>query len=453
MIKVELKEQIKNLPVSSGIYIFKSSKNKPLYVGKALNLKNRTSNYLKTNDTRLQRMLSEAEKIDFTETDSGIEALILESQYIKKYKPSFNITFRDDKQYGFIGFTKEKYPKIFITHQPKKDVSSSKYHVLRSKNKLKTHNTKYIIHNTNSYIGPFTDIGALKTTLRLLRKIFPYCTCRQLHNNYCLNYHIGKCPGDCCLKKPVPSIMYYVLREYQRNIKAIKNILNGNRNSLVKQFEKEMKHLSIKRDYEKALELQYKIKKLRRIFENARIIHNTNSIIHNTEIDKHSTDTLKHLANLIGIDRPPRRIEAYDIANIQGHHATGAMVVFENGQPNKNEYRKFKIYTKNTADDTGMLREILTRRFKHPEWQYPDLVIVDGGKAQLNTARSVIKNIPIIALTKNEKHIGHKILYEDQEVVLSKLPEPVKNLLLHINSEAHRFAISYYRRLHRKTLN
>src|SRR3989344_12952 len=155
----ELKEQTNKLPPSPRIYLFKNSQNRPLYIGKALNLKNRTKHYIKTDDPRLKKMISEAGKVDFVETDTDIEALILESQYIKKYRPDFNIMLRDDKQYGFVGFTEEEYPKIFITHQP----TFQKQGFLRN------------------YIGPFTDIGALKTTLRLLRRIFPYCTCKQTH--------------------------------------------------------------------------------------------------------------------------------------------------------------------------------------------------------------------------------------------------------------------------------
>ena len=156
------------------------------------------------------------------------------------------------------------------------------------------------------------------------------------------------------------------------------------------------------------------------------------------------------------------KIEGYDISNIQGKFATGSMVVFENGYPNKNEYRKFKIRTKISSDDTAMLKEILERRSKHIEWPFPDLVLVDGGKAQLNTAYSTIKNLQLttgeIALTKDEKHRGSKIYISERRsaswriISLSKLSTDVKNLLIRIDSEAHRFAITYYRHGHRKAL-
>lgn len=441
----ELKKTLRLLPAhQSGIYIFRNTENKPLYIGKASDLKNRVNSYAKTTDPRLIKMLSEANSLDYIETDSDIEALLLESQYIKKLQPQFNIMLRDDKQYGFVVFTKEKYPKIFITHQPT---------------------------SSQTNIGSFTDIGALKTTLRLLRKIFPYCTCKQLHNNYCLNYHIEKCLGFCCLKDS-PERNRRIANDkslYKKNIKAIKDILSGKKSSLIKNLEKEMDKLGKKQKFEEAIGLKNKIEKLKRVFQNAQIIHDSKfpglakaepraGIIQNSRHERESKNIMEQLAQIIGTDRIPHRIEAYDIANIQGKHAVGAMTVFVDGHPDKGQYRKFKIYTKDSPNDTAMLHEVLTRRFNHLEWKQPDLIIVDGGRGQLNTAIRVVRSIrnsqsviDIIGLTKNEKHIGHKIiLKKGKEISLSRLPFQIKNLLLHIDSEVHRFAISYYRKLHRK---
>lgn len=422
---VELKEQIKKLPPSPGIYLF-SKGGKILYIGKALNLKNRIANYLKTEDSRIQRMIHEADKIDFIDTKTDIEALIMESQFIKKHRPDFNIMLRDDKQYFFVGFTKDNFPRFLLTHQPM---------------------------NFIDYIGPFTDGSALKTTLRLLRKIFPYCTCKQSHNNFCLNYHIGKCPGFCCLKNP--AVSKEQIKDYQKNIKAVKDILSGEKDSLIKKLEKEMTALSAKQEYEKAMELQYKIEKIKRVFENAQIIERQKT---------HGASPLETLKEILNLPKIPNRIEAYDIANIQGKHATGAMVVFEDGKPNKSQYRKFRVFgsltSKQSGGDTGMLKEVLSRRLNHPEWAYPDLIIMDGGKGQLNAAIQVLKTkypvleMGLIALTKDERHAGEKIYIAGKEnsINLSKLPMNVRNLILHIDAEAHRFAISYYRHLHKKTM-
>jgi len=394
-------------------------------------------------------MLELARSLGFISTPSEIEALILESQLIKKFQPAFNITLRDDKQYFYVVFTKEKFPKIFISHQP--------------------HIFKYLNIEVSDSVGPFTDGGALKTALRVLRSIFPYCTCKQTHHNFCLNYHIDKCLGFCCLKKPSPETQGRTLDSYLKNIEAIKDILSGKKSSLIKKLEKEMRKSAQNGNLEKAIELRKKISNLKRIFENAKIIKSFKIL------EAHHSD----LESLLKIQKPITRIEGYDVSNIQGAHAVGSMVTFVHGQPDKNFYRKFKIKktnkkeegdlfhdrSKNTTygGDTGMLKEILERRFKHEEWPFPDLVLIDGGKAQLNVARSVISNYYttllkkqraplLIALAKNKKHVGEKIFISGRKnpLPLTKLSSSDRNLLLHIDSEAHRFAIGYYRRLHRK---
>ena len=506
----KLKKSISKSPTGPGIYIF-TGDGKKLYIGKALNLKARLSSYLKTEDQRLLKMLSLATGVKILETDSEIEALILESQYIKKHKPAFNIMLRDDKQYGFVGFTKEEYPKIFITHQPTK--------IQNAKIKMQNDNLKFKNFQP-TFIGPFTDIGALKTTLRYLRRIFPYCTCKQLHHNYCLDYHIGKCLGFCCLKQQNPNLQLitssissnrrtklayanFVRRRssYSKNIKAIKDILSGRKEPLIKKMEKKMMRRGKEEKFEEAIALRNKVEKIKKVFENARVIRQIPfspsyiSLYGNVDDSKE----IKELKEVLKLSDSPIRIEGYDISNIQGQNAVGVMVVFTNRRPDKKEYRKFKIHTKHSPtefldrlkhsqettprDDTAMLKEVLKRRFSHPEWQMPDLILIDGGKAQLNAAHSVVKNIlpilsstksklqsrgfsiyqlrksigeigAIVALTKDERHRGSKIYVFGRKnpIPLSKLPTSVKNILLRIGSEAHRFAISYYRQLHRGQL-
>ena len=501
MTNASLKKFISTAPSSPGIYIFSAKGGKKiLYIGKAADIKARLRSYLKTKDSRILKMLALAISIKTLETGSEIEALITESQCIKKYKPAFNIMLRDDKQFFYVGITKEEWPKIFITHQP-------------------------------TFFGPFTDGTALKTTLRHLRRIFPYCTCKKPHHNFCLTYHIGKCPRFCCLKDSLERSGFGKLpilsdsrmdrriaekKLYSKNIKAIKNILSGKKTLLLKHLETEMiklgkeaarsdnrserASLKEREKFQEAIELRDKIEKISRVFENARIIQN----IPYYDISKnYSEKTSSDLGKILKLKKYPYRIEGYDVANIQGKYAVGAMVVFVDGKPDKNEYRRFKIrYQKNQklllqkhndrgniatidelANDTAMLKEVLTRRFNHPEWPLADLIVVDGGKAQLSTTLAVVRSkfkllnpkqiqnskpekgpagplgsfagfkIPkIIALTKNEKHRAVKMFVQNKKeaVPLSKLPANVKNLLLHINSEAHRFATSYYRKLHRK---
>ena len=442
----KIAQQIKKSPQNPGIYIFKSKTGEFLYIGKASNLKNRLKQYSgpKINTPFLEHMLNEAEKIETKVTGSEIEALILESKLIKEKQPKFNIMLRDGKQYFYVVFTNEKFPKIFLTHQP--SAASSEALVKE---------------------GPFTDGSALKTTLRLLRKIFPYCTCKQKHNNFCLNYHIGKCLGYCCLKNQESRIMNYELSEYKKNIKVIKDILNGKRDYLLKKLKKELSELAKEEKFEKAIKLRNQIERLEKIFANAKIIHNSKFIIHDSESSDESIAVLEELKRIFKLPRLPKRIEGYDISNIQGKNATGAMVVFIDGAPDKNEYRKFKIIFKKTPDDTAMLKEILARRLRHSEWPYPDLIFIDGGIAQLNIAiKTTAGRFPIISLAKGKKEIFSFTPYEaararstsllcmgstlKKPVPVKKLPNEIKNLILNIDSEAHRFAISYYRKLHRK---
>ncbi len=417
----------KQIPQESGVYFFKDDKGNILYIGKASNLRNRVSSYFKVSQTnsRIVKMLETSTNVTWQITASEIEALILESQLIKKNKPPFNVMLRDDKQYFYVVFTNETFPKIFLTHQPQSQDSLGK----------------------NKIVGPFTDGLSLKTTLRLLRKIFPYCSCKQKHNNFCLNYHIGKCLGFCCLKNP--KIKQGEVQEYQKNILAIKNLLSGKKNSLIKAFEKKMNELGESGDFEKAIELRDKISKLKRIFENALILRTAKE----TNFYDTNNPTLKKIKTILKLGSIPQRIEGYDISNIQGKMAVGSMVVFTNGQPDKKNYRKFKIKSSQSPDDTAMLKEVLVRRFKHPEWDFPHLILIDGGKGQLSAAESCVpKNISIVALTKNDKHRGDHIYAAKQKAAmpLEKLSSDVHNLLLLIDSEAHRFAIRYYRELHLK---
>ena len=501
MTKLGLKTAILKFPHWPGIYIFRDSLNKPLYIGKAFDLKKRISQYLKTENIRLKKMISSAKNVSFIKTDSEIEALVTESQYIKKYQPTFNIMLRDDKNFFYVGFTKNKWSKIFLSHQPHKKFKTQ---ILNSKSnsnvlKLKIKNLNF--HSDSAeWVGPFTDGTALKTTLRYLRKIFPYCTCKKPHNNFCLNYHIGKCPGVCCLKNI--SIDIKIRQQYLKNIRAIKDILSGKKTSLLKGLEKEMVKLGKEEKFQEAIELRDKIEKIKRVFENARIIQN---IPYYDISNNQSRSVLLELKKILRqkrrkvawrprrFTRPPRRIEGYDVANIQGKYAVGAMVVFIDGKPSKNEYRKFKVRNSNieirnkfktinsksktfsdfgfrasnfrSDGDVGMLKEILTRRLNHPEWPLPDLIIVDGGKAQLNMARSVVTNYYttffkkqraplLIALAKDDRHRGSKLYVSGKKnsIPLSRLPVSVKNLLLHVDSEAHQFAIAYYRHRHRKAL-
>ncbi len=417
----------KPIPASPGVYFFLDNKKNYLYIGKASNLRNRLKSYLSgPKDPRIQAMVAEASVLKWRILDSEIEALIEESVLIKEYRPRFNIMLRDDKQYFFILLTEAELPHISLTHQPQPG---------------------------QEVIGPFTSGNAIKTTLKLLRTTFPYCTCTQEHTRPCLNAHIGKCFGICCLKKDlVPK--YYNASDvserrklYRQNIKTLQGIFTGKKQQVLTRLERTMSKEAEGHEFESALQLRTQIERLRQVFENAKVLEKLKAATNESG--------LSALESLLRIT-PLTRIEGYDISHLQGTSATGSMVVFSEGIPDKAEYRKFKIKTFTSAHDTGMLKEVLIRRLKHQEWTIPNLILIDGGKGQLNAAREAIAlsgySIPIVSITKNEKHMGDH-LYSTQFDGSKKLTEIKKagaSLLLHIDGEAHRFAISYYRRLHRK---
>lgn len=408
-----LKNIIAKAPNGSGIYIFRD-KDAILYVGKANNIKNRLKSYSRPTDTRIIAMIQAATTINFQNTDSDIEALILEAQLIKKLHPKFNIVLRDDKQYSYVQFSDDQFPRITIVRQP----------------------------TSIQDIGPFTDSTALKITSKQLRRAFPYCTCKQLHNNYCLNYHIGNCPGFCCLKKHEAT--KDEIKNYDKNIYIIKKILAGKRNNIVASLKKRMIILGEKESFDEAIKIRNKLDAIKKIFRNSQIIDKRiNDEDHNSKLET--------IAKFFGLTSAAR-IEGYDISNIQGTNAVGSMVTFKNGLADKSGYRKFKIRDSNASDDTRMLKEILTRRFRHSEWAKPNIVIIDGGKGQLNIAASIIpKDIILLSLTKNEKHVGSHIYVRGRKlpIKLDKLPADVRNIILNVDAEAHRFAIAYYRKLHR----
>lgn len=412
---LKLKDIVKKAPHQPGIYQFKDKGGKAIYIGKAHLLNQRLKSYCKPIDFRIRAMITEASSLSFTPTNSDIEALILESQFIKTRKPKYNIVMRDDKRYSFVAFTKEDFSKIYIAHQIKEGAE---------------------------YIGPFTEGSAIRSTLKYLRKIFPYCTCSQRHNRRCLNAHIGKCLGFCCLKDS--KYTSDQKKDYQRNIKAIRDILDGKKNNVLKRIESEMKAVANKGDFDRAILLRETISRLNRVFDNARIIRKTYDA-------GYAINELSLLLDMPLINR----VEGYDISNIQGQMAVGSMVVFEKGVPNSDEYRLFNIKTVSGSNDTEMLKEILTRRFNHPEWPNPDLILIDGGRGQLNISSLAIpKNIKIISLTKDEKHVGSHIYIRGNKnpIKLADISEPVKNMILSIDNEAHRFAINSYRKKHRKKM-
>lgn len=395
-------EVLNNVPESPGVYLMKDSKGKIIYIGKAVNLKRRVLSYFqKAHDSRIEKMVSEIKDIEFKITNSALEALILESNLIKKHSPIFNIKEKDDKSFLYIKISKEKFPRVFL---------------IRGKD---------IKPNDGVLFGPFTQSGSLKEALNILRKIFPWAnhapheTSSKKPEKSCFDFQIHLCPGTC--------INAITSKEYKKNITNLKLFLQGKRDRLVKSLDKEMNFLSKKQEFEKAEKLKRKIFALNHIQDIALI-----------KEDEIST----------GENTSQYRIEGYDISNISGTSAVGSMVVFINGKPNKGEYRKFKIKTIDGPNDTGMLKEVLERRFKN-DWRLPSLILIDGGLPQVNSAREVLENlklsIPLIGIAKGPDR--------DRNDFIGNIPEEAEEkTLIQVRDEAHRFAIKFHKELRAKNI-
>ena len=383
-----------------------------MYIGKATNLRERVKSYFKNNleNRPVVFAIDQIADIEMQKTDSVLEALILEANLIKKFQPKYNVEGKDDKSFSYVAITKEEFPRVLVKRETELEKTEATF--------LK-----------KNIFGPYTSKKNLETAMKIIRKIFPFHSGKQKTEKGCLEYQIGLCPGpyDGAISRA----------EYLKNIRGIKMILEGRKNSLIKKLEKEMQKFSKSQEFEKAGEMRNKIFVLKHIRDVALISGRDE----NFQIPNHKSQ----INSKFPIPNSKFRIEAYDISNISGQYATGSMVVFENGEPNKNEYRKFRIKTIRGANDVGMMREVLLRRFQN-NWPKPDLILLDGGIGHLNMASAVLKElqleIPIATVAKGKSR-------KNQEVNSKQKIENIidKKTLKRIMDEAHRFAIGYHRKM------
>ncbi|MEK9185282.1 MAG: GIY-YIG nuclease family protein, partial [Patescibacteria group bacterium] len=403
-------------PDSPGVYFFLDKKGKILYIGKATSLKNRvrsyfTSDILEKRGPLIAQMVKKTKEVKFQKTDSVLEALIIEANLIKKHNPPYNSAEKDQKSWNYVVFTQEEFPRVLTIRERE----------LASLPPLIKGRSRQSPSGVLQKFGPFTNSGELKEVLKIIRKIFPFrdkCNPspsqgegKGVGSRGCFNYQIGLCPGVClgAISK----------NDYFHILKNIRMIFEGKKPKLIKSLKKEMAVFAKNREFEKANQIKKK------------------------------TFTLQHIQDIALLKNPkfkarnPKfRVEAYDVSHISGTNVVGVTVVIENGELKKNDYRKFKIKIQKN-DDVGALREVLERRLKHHEWPYPDLIVVDGGEAQINVAKAELEkkglNIRVIAVVKNEKH-------KPQKIIGTYSVDTKKDILL-ANSEAHRFAIRYHRHL------
>lgn len=389
-------DQFKKIKIedSPGVYFFQKGKD-ILYIGKATSLKERVKSYfgadlVKTRGMLLVDMVAKADSIKFQKTNSVLEALLLETELIKKNKPYYNTKEKDDKSYSYIEITEEEFPVV---------------HVVRGRN---VENLK-----TDNYYGPFLSTVQLRAALKIIRRLFPYRDekCAMHKNKPCFNYSIGLCPGTCIDKISA--------KDYKKQIEKIKLFLSGNTDKVLKILSKEMNTFSKTLEFEEAGRIRNKIY------------------------------ALNHINDISLINREPAendvRIEAYDIAHMAGKNMIGVMVVMVNGQFRKHEYKKFIIRGQETADDGRALFEVLSRRFKHDEWGMPNLVVTDGNQIQLGIAQKFFKDS--VSIVKDKNHKAREVL--NSEILKEK--NVTEDEIIKINAEAHRFAIGFFREKMRKS--
>lgn len=402
-----------NLPDEPGIYQFRKGR-KILYIGKATSLRDRVRSYFAVDlsaarSPAIVEMVSQSNDIKWTQTDSVLEALILEANLIKKCAPQYNVASKDNKSFNYLVITKETFPRILV---------------VRGRELYLNWDEKSIKH----LFGPFPQGLSLQEALKIVRKIFPYrdskctpCEDQLLKASTrvckpCFNRQIGLCPGVCTGEM--------TNEEYAKTIKHLCQMFSGNFKGLKRQLVSEMKGAAEREDYERAEVLKRQISSLTHI-KDVSLIKDEHRFAYGGETSRNS------------------RIEAYDVAHTSGTETVAVMTVVADGVAVKASYRKFKIKTA-TNDDVAAMTEALQRRLNHPEWPLPRVFAVDGGKGQMRAAERILSKaglmVPVVGVVKNERHQPERLIGD--KLAIEKYG---KDILL-ANNEAHRFAITWHRR-------
>ena len=538
-----IEEELKKLPKKPGVYLMKDKDDKIIYVGKAINLKNRVSSYFRKTDktNRILKMVSLIDHFEYIVVDNEAEALILECNLIKKNRPKFNVLLKDDKTYPYIKVdVKSEYPNVAITRR--------------------------VINDGSKYFGPYANPGAAKEMLDFIKQKYKIRQCRNFKYNDrpCLNYHIKRCLAPC---------QGYVSREeYMEQINEIIDLLEGKTDKIIKDLKTQMKKASEKQEYEKAayirdrmvaidrassmqkvsnisennidviglaksefeicievffvrgskmigrehyfftdlndmeeseviagfikqfymdnLNIPNKIM-IKEVLENEEVLEKWLSTIAGHKVEIHSTkrgqklkfvemaennakvtlenkekqknNILLELKDVLQMDKMPRKIETYDISNISGNFMVAAMCVLQDGEIKKNLSRRFRIKTVLTQDDPRCMEEVITRRLAHSVEEpnnkafgvLPDAIFADGGITQIRAIRRAIDkyNVPvrIFGMVKNDKHQTRALIDEDRNEI--KISPELMLLITRFQDTVHDTAISYYRKLHEKSLS
>ncbi len=531
-------EKVHSLPTTPGVYLWKDDYDRIIYVGKAVNLRNRVRSYVRHDPNRAVKvaaMMRRAADLEIIQTGTEMEALILENTLIKEHKPKYNIMLRDDKTYPYLKLTlQEDYPRLFMSRR--------------------------VVRDGARYFGPFTDVGALHRTIRVLHQHYPLRTCRTMSTDRpCLQFHMNRCLAPCA---------HHVSREeYRKLAEQVLLFLEGKSGALIQSLRQEMERLAENLQFEQAGILRDDIQALMKIQERqhvslekgdmdimgiarsslqscvqifqvrgGKLMGRETFVIDNSEAEQEEevtaavlmqyygqgafiprevvvpalTDTdlysqwftdkkgqkvsvlipqrgykkdllamaaenaatlleqrrlqwqqdydktsgaVERLAQALDLPRLPQRMECFDISHTQGSETVASMTVFEGGRPAKKEYRRFKLKTvQGKPDDFASMAEIMSRRYGEKDWPLPDLIVIDGGKGQLYAALPLIRqagvqDVPVIGLAKRIEEV---FVEGQSEPILLDHRSPELQLLQQIRDEAHRFAITYHRKLRGK---
>lgn len=428
-----LEDKLKTLPKEPGVYFHKDKTGQIIYVGKAAILRNRVRQYFqksRNRDPKTDLLVAEIVDTDWQVVDSEFEALFLEAEMVRRYMPRYNILLRDDKSQTFVRIDfKEKYPTVTTTRRPLDDGAT--------------------------YYGPFLSTIAVRRALKYLRKAFPYSTHTVLPARACLLVHLHLCPG--------PETGELDEKEYITSLRKLVRVLEGQKSTILREMEKDMKAASKAANFEQAAKVRDQIQALKDL--DRRILFSDKEFM-----DLSKDHALVELTDLLGLAKVPRRIEGYDISHMSGTDVVASMVVFTNGAADKANYRKFKQHNQ-TNDDFDHMRETMTRRLSDKNikaWGMPDLLLIDGGKGQLAAASSVVEEkglkIPMVGLAKKREEIVVRndwpytklsmetvlklrgFTRDSEDFTLVDLPNNsnVVKLLQRIRDESHRFAVSYH---------
>lgn len=550
---MDLQTKLENLPTNPGVYLMKNDQGEIIYVGKAVNLRNRVRSYfreLKPEQAKTKALVKHIADLEYILADNELEALVLECNLIKKYKPKYNISLKDDKTYPYLKITNEDYPQVLVTRK--------------------------VLRDGARYFGPYPSVNELRNSLELIRKIFPFRSCRQkvfTNDRPCLNAHIQMCYAPC--------IGRISKEDYNAMIDQITLFFEGKQDGLVKRLRQEMEQAAENLQFEQAARLRDQLQGIEQIMtqqkavlgsdgdedviamarglnqccvqiffiRNGKIVGRENyflrgtddssrgevitsfmkqfylncqfiprNILLETELEEQdileqwltekkesrvylkvpkrgqakelvelvgrnalealtkqeledsyqqqrTTGALEQLQQILGLPQLPQRMECYDISNTQGTESVASMVVFVDGKPKKDQYRRFKIKTVEGANDYASLREVLLRRFRrgleeqadeNTEGKFhilPDMIMMDGGRGQVNIALQVLQelglDIPVCGMVKDNHHRTRGLYYQNEEISIDTQSEPFL-LITRMQDEAHRFAITYHRSLRGK---